>query len=965
MNKRNSFQKTIDRGSLSCFLIFYRLNDIITCNAAEICKENIFMSMSFDDLKREYIQAVLYGSTKKKKRRTPAEIEADIRELSEINSDEAIQELQGITRKLQELAQKAVELHQKGLEKDANEVVELLEQSPSPSENSYILKVFTAPIVSENTVNHSASSGKLLKIDPNDFFIRNQPEEVANQQKTSKMLGQILKYRSWVHDADKMRELELLVEDIGKLDAAAGAEAAELLKAGKILADLFGKAFLTGKNGRPFPEKLIDSAKKANATQFELEKLKSQFQKGQDKRSEFQNGNDKPVRFVPPRFSSNDPLPYLLSKLKPSRYWRIMVDETGEVFDRQIFEQGVNKRRKGKFVAVAIPEENDLPRITSFHATDSGTAAIAELMFNLLQAKTPCGIIGVTLDSMLNLPMNYWYNGLERLIDLILRQLPLDNAPVKLDFMIEERGSVTDLMVQRAADSCLYRFAKAYPEKAGLLEVTARVYSKKKTSDQDFMAYNGYVDSFACAWNGGRHELTSILKKYRLLHTCLLEGDVQNLYEVMDNAAQGIPVPGTVWNDLIVSPDAGNADSVISSVLAQLGSQVCKDLELWKNYLNTALAHLNSKAIHLPLLSRQISWLKKYSPGNAELPPLLQLTWLTAELALNNHTGVSAMEYEKELLKLITRLYEEDAPLTCWAILNLAVMKTNAYEFEAARKLIRDYNQFSSLLSPEPPFTKFLHSLVDLLPGSKSGSDVQFAAVTGLRYYGQLLSTCGQHEAFLGDNRKAVVYFQEAIKCFEKLSENRESDISHTMAYYATAQMDIEPKGDLTRELLEQYLKLPLLKAVEHYAVSVLPEEKYHHHILLRYLVQLDPDSPAVKRYLELAEVWKNNQGHPWEMIEFYRGVLSADPVERMKHWETAHSLCQGYDATLHVIDAVIMGSILTEDDSIHPEYEAMVDLCAQELPALKDRIRILREQPEKRLPPLELAAQILPFNFR
>ena len=116
---------------------------------------------------------------------------------------------------------------------------------------------------------------------------------------------------------------------------------------------------------------------------------------------------------------------------------------------------------------------------------------------------------------------------------------------------------------------------------------------------------------------------------------------------------------------------------------------------------------------------------------------------------------------------------------------------------------------------------------------------------------------------------------------------------------------------------------------------------------------------------MNMAEVWKNNQGHPWEMIEFYRGVLSADPVERMKHWETAHSLCQGYDATLHVIDAVIMGSILTEDDSIHPEYEAMVDLCAQELPALKDRIRILREQPEKRLPPLELAAQILPFNFR
>ena len=924
------------------------------------------MSMSIDDLRKEYVSSVLYGTTKKKKRRTPAEIETDIRNLPEINSDDAIQELQGITRKMQELAQKALELHQKGLEKDADEVVELLKQSPFPSENNYILKVFTAPVAGKNTGNHPASSGKLQKIDPNDFFIRSQPEDAANQQKISEMRMLILKFRTWLNDADKMRELEQMVEDIGKLDAAAGAEAEELLKAGKILADLFGKAFLAGKNGKPFPEKLIDSAKNADATQFELKKLKSQFQKGQDKRNEFHNGNDKPVRFVPPRFRDGDPLPYLLSNLKPSRYWRIMVDETGDVFDRQIFEQGISKRRKGKFVAIAIPEENDLPRITSFHATDSGTAAIAGIMFDLLQAQSPCGIIGVTLDSMLNLPMNYWYNGLERLIDLILRQLPLDDNPVKLEFMIEERGSVTNLMVQRAADSCLYRFAKAYPEKASLLEVKARAYSKKRTSVQDFLAYNGYVDSFACAWNGGRHELTSILKKYRLLHTCLLEGEIQNLYEVMDNAARGISVPAAVWNDLVTSPDAGNADSIIAAVLNQLGEQVRKDLSLWKNYLNVTLGHLNSKAIHLPLLSRQINWLKKYSPPDAKLPPRLQLTWLTAELALNNHTGAAGMEYEKEFMKLVAQLYVEDAPLTCWAVLNLAVMKTNAYEFEAAKKLIQDYNKFSSLLSPEPPFTKFLHSLVDLLPGSQSGSDIQFAAVTGLRYYGQLLSTCGQHEAFLGDNRKAVTYFQEAIKCFEKLSEDRDGDISHTMAYYATAQMDLDPNGNSTLEILEKYLKQPLLKAVEHYAPSILPEEKYHHHILLRYLVRLDPDSPAVKHYLELADEWRTSQGHPWEMIEFYRGMLTADRAERMEHWKSAHTLCQGYDATLYVIDAVILGSILTADDSIKPEYEAMVERCAKEIPALgNNRIQILREQPEKRLAPLELAAQILPFNFR
>ena len=182
------------------------------------------MGMTLDDLRKEYVPAVLYGSTKKKKRRTPEEIEADVRGLPEINADEAIQELRGIPRKLQELAQKAAELHQKGLVKDAAEVVELLEQSPFPSENNYILKVFTAPVVCENPGKQPGASGKMQKIDPKDFFTRNQPGGAANLQEITQMRNNILIYRTWVNDADKMRELQLLVDDIGKLDASAGAE---------------------------------------------------------------------------------------------------------------------------------------------------------------------------------------------------------------------------------------------------------------------------------------------------------------------------------------------------------------------------------------------------------------------------------------------------------------------------------------------------------------------------------------------------------------------------------------------------------------------------------------------------------------------------------------------------------------------------------------------------------------------
>ena len=93
--------------------------------------------------------------------------------------------------------------------------------------------------------------------------------------------------------------------------------------------------------------------------------------------------------------------------------------------------------------------------------------------------------------------------------------------------------------------------------------------------------------------------------------------------------------------------------------------------------------------------------------------------------------------------------------------------------------------------------------------------------------------------------------------------------------------------------------------------------------------------------------------------------MLSSDPKKRMEHWKLAHNLSQGFDATLHIIDAVILGSILSEDPSIRPEYEKLVERCAQEVPALGERSTILREQSKNPLPPLELAEKILPFNFR
>ena len=100
-------------------------------------------------------------------------------------------------------------------------------------------------------------------------------------------------------------------------------------------------------------------------------------------------------------------------------------------------------------------------------------------------------------------------------------------------------------------------------------------------------------------------------------------------------------------------------------------------------------------------------------------------------------------------------------------------------------------------------------------------------------------------------------------------------------------------------------------------------------------------------------------------MIEFYRALLADSADERIQHLRKAHKLSQGYDATLHVIDAVILGSLLVDDNSVIDEYIQLVDTCEKELPALGNRVNILREQPKVKRPALVLAKMVLPFNFR
>ena len=246
-------------------------------------------------------------------------------------------------------------------------------------------------------------------------------------------------------------------------------------------------------------------------------------------------------------------------------------------------------------------------------------------------------------------------------------------------------------------------------------------------------------------------------------------------------------------------------------------------------------------------------------------------------------------------------------------------------------------------------------------------------AVPGLRYHAQVLSSLGQHEAFLGNNEKALEYFDKAFMEFTRLSEGQQREIDHTLAYAVIAAMDANSP------------RLPLLMAAYLYGGAYTvegmvdmanqfatvgedePDSKYAHTIFLRYLMTLPEDDPVRTAYVASLPDWKDGtDGHPWEMIAFYRAFLCSDKELRVRYLKQAFALAEQGGPTLQVIAMVILGALLAEGEVEASTYAAKVESVIVQLPALGiARIIVLREQTRGLQPGILLAEKVLPFNFR
>jgi hypothetical protein len=349
--------------------------------------------------------------------------------------------------------------------------------------------------------------------------------------------------------------------------------------------------------------------------------------------------------------------------------------------------------------------------------------------------------------------------------------------------------------------------------------------------------------------------------------------------------------------------------------------------------------HLDSKSVQLAALGREVAFLASCAPAGTELSPPVRLAWLTAQLEAANHVGVLESPLEGELDALAARLREEEPTLACQADLDRAVLATNRLDPNAATAAL----------------ARWIH---------------QPPAVPGLRHWGRVRSSLGQHAALRGDAAGALEHFDEALEAFERLSDGGVLERAQTATYAAIAATDHPGLDDDTaRARIAELLPSGITPgSVAEFAASASPGTRYIHHALVRWISRRgDPDARAA--YLGARDRWAHGEGHPWPLIEVHRALLlhddgAGDEAVR-RHLARAIDACSNasegvvaYIALVAVAVAVCLGI-----EAPHA-LEKLAGSLPLRLPrgawdVLREALAGRRERDAR-----ALLARCLPFNF-
>lgn len=740
---------------------------------------------------------------------------------------------------------------------------------------------------------------------------------------------------------------------------------------GKRDAELFQQAYKVGSSGKDKDEiKFIINELGADTPPYVTSYLYDNYHRGRKAYERYQHEHarrksGKPLSTVKPRPSqpTRTVLPKATSRpnhphdvevqnhlhpndiraLQPADTWTLVIDETGDTFDQEA--DNVRTRKIGRMVGVLVPGKDGkaLPRLSpGWHAVDCVDPAEIDRVFqHVLDA--PVGVLGFDVR---NVPMTVgerWMDAVALLIDWVLRLMPVEN-PCRLSVLIEQRG-VFDKnqpwdIVRR---DCLRRLALAYPERA------VRIGLDISAIDKSGSPLNGYVDAVAFTWAQSNASSCERLKHSQLQGTCLLASDhavnAQTMLDAWDAFAQGINLPSSLWWDMTACEEARNPSALLASLLKLIGQEAQANAVIWNRFLAEVTSRMAASPVHLRKLADAVDWLQQYKPVDAELLPRMRLIWLTVNLARANHEGHTRNQtviqtWLDELQQLGDRLFDEAAPLVCHADLHRAVEATNYYDFDAASAALSRWHDC-------PP------------------------AIPGLCYWGQVQSSLGQHAAFTGDHAKAIHHFKTALEAFDRLSDPQEriSNSNQTGCYLAIAMMDDENSTDADVQNALETVTGTLPAGVDALATDANPSSRYAHHILLRWLLYRG-NSEAKQRYLSHRASWKTDLGHPWSLIQLYRGLLlhETDPETACQlALDAARIAFEAHQGPVVRLIGACCRVMAAQWGSPWPESSDEFARLRRQLPAASKRIELLEKVLEKsdHVSALSLLSKALPFNFR
>lgn len=533
-------------------------------------------------------------------------------------------------------------------------------------------------------------------------------------------------------------------------------------------------------------------------------------------------------------------------KLNPANQWYCYLDETGDQFEGASPPSGKKTENPGRLIAFLISEEERRqlkPLKKEWHSNKESPEEIEHAFQQLMDR--PSGVLGISFREM-NLQGHRHAAMITELVSLVLRFLPLPAEtadPVRLNVIIENRANIPDEPVhwEPVRAELLRQLHEADPERAKRIHLEFQVVPK------GIDLHLAYADVLAYLWGSQRQEIRKMRKISDLNRFGLTEDSVWTLREAWDLLGSGRRVPPDLWQKLVSDPQWQEKDSPAEVLFARLQECCRRDPELWNAYAAETRRHLESKAVGLPMLRRELAWLRECHPRE-ELPPRLELAYLVSNLALLNHVGEAFFAETRRILELTDKLYLEDAPLCCYTHLHLAVSCTNRFAFREAREIVRPWGR----MTPEIP---------------------------GIQMWARVQSTLGQLEAFEGRPHAALDYFDLAMDAFGHLTDEKTArgELLHTGTYRAIARMDDPHSDPESVQEAVAFVTGDLPEAVKRLAMSDRDAEKYAHHLLLRFLVLHPAGEPWQKPYLAHAGHWQMGQGHPWPLIAFYRALLLRD----------------------------------------------------------------------------------------